>query len=79
MNSLLKTSIICLTMVLTSFNTFAQLKVVTQNKVVIGCSWCTTSNENLAVIGDSYFIQSPAQSAYLLKVPIGMVHLIPWE
>ncbi len=67
MNSLLKTCIICITLVLISFNSFAQLKVVAQNKVVIGCSWCTTSNETFSVLGDSYFIQDPAQSGISIK------------
>lgn len=67
MNSLLRISILFFSLLPISSDIFAQIKVVTQNKVVIGCSWCTTSNENLAVIGDSYFIQSPAQSGISIK------------
>jgi hypothetical protein len=67
MNSLLKTGIICLILVLSSVRSYAQLKVYPQNKVIVGCSWCTTANENFAVHGDSYFIQSPAQSGISIK------------
>jgi hypothetical protein len=40
----------------------AQLKVVPGNNVSIGYSWLSGQTEKLAVLGRSYFIESPALS-----------------
>ncbi len=45
----------------------AQVKVLQQNKVVVGCPSCTSQLEEFAVKGNSYFIESPALSGLSIK------------
>lgn len=67
MNKHFKTGLISLSLILSFFKSNAQIKVYLQNKVIVGCAWCTTANETFAVQGDSYFIQGPSQSGIYIK------------
>lgn len=67
MKTTLKTTLIGLSLFLIHLNALAQVKVLPQNKVVVGCSWCTSQTEAFAVKGSSYFIESPALSGLSIK------------
>ena len=54
-------------MMATSTCVMAQVKVLQQNKVVIGCPSCTSQLEEFAVKGNSYFVESPALSGLSIK------------
>ena len=58
-----------LTLFFVGFSLFSvtQVKVLPQNKVVVGCSTCTSQVEEFAVKGNSYFIESPSQSGLSIR------------
>lgn len=67
MKNTLKITILSFSLFLIHINAQAQVKVLPQNKVVVGCSWCTSQTEAFAVKGSSYFIESPALSGLSIK------------